>query len=76
MLDRGYAGDILDLEVALVPCTVGYAQVALRILADPARPRGGNPYQSWIDAYGPASYQEMAHAASRRIYALGVSHGW
>jgi thiaminase (transcriptional activator TenA) len=75
VLDRGYAGDILDLEVALVPCTVGYAQVALRILADPARQRDGNPYQSWIDTYGAPSYQEMAHAAARRIDALGVSHG-
>ena len=75
VLDRGYAGDILDLEVALVPCTVGYAQVALRILADPARQRDGNAYQSWIDTYGAASYQEMAHAAARRIDALGVSHG-
>jgi thiaminase/transcriptional activator TenA len=75
VLDRGYAGDILDLEVALVPCTVGYAQVALRILADPARQRDGNPYQSWIDTYGAASYQEMAHAAARRIDALGDSHG-
>jgi thiaminase/transcriptional activator TenA len=75
VLDRGYAGDILDLEVALVPCTVGYAQVALRILADPARQRDGNAYQSWIDTYGAASYQEMAHTAARRIDALGVSHG-
>jgi thiaminase/transcriptional activator TenA len=54
---------------------VGYAQVALRILADTARQRDGNPYQSWIDTYGAASYQEMAHAAARRIDALGVSHG-
>jgi len=61
--------------VALVPCTVGYAQVALRILADPARKRDGNAYQSWIDTYCAASYQEMAHAAARRIDALGVSHG-
>jgi thiaminase/transcriptional activator TenA len=70
-----YTRWVLDLEVALVPCTVGYAQVALRILADPARQRDGNPYQSWIDTYGAASYQEMAHAAARRIDALGVSHG-
>jgi thiaminase/transcriptional activator TenA len=75
VLDRGLAGDILDLEVALAPCTVGYGEVALRILADPARRVAGNPYQSWIDAYAGEEYQAMARAAAARIDALGVSHG-
>ncbi|MDT8266727.1 TenA family protein, partial [Roseomonas sp. DSM 102946] len=51
VLDRGFAGDILDLEVALAPCTVGYGEIALRIEAHPARRRGGNPYESWIAMY-------------------------
>ncbi len=75
VLDRGLFGDILDLEVALVPCTVGYGEVALRVLADPARKVDGNPYQSWIDTYGSEDYQAMARAAALRIDALGVSHG-
>ena len=75
VLDRGLHGDILDLEVALAPCTVGYGEVALRILADPARRAEGNAYQSWIDAYGAEEYQAMARAAAARIDALGVSHG-
>ncbi|MBU8538650.1 TenA family protein [Falsiroseomonas tokyonensis] len=75
VIDRGLAGDILDLEVALAPCTVGYAEVALRILADPARKVEGNPYQSWIEAYGSDGYQALARAAASRIDALGVSHG-
>ncbi|WP_439597232.1 TenA family protein [Falsiroseomonas sp.] len=75
VIDRGLAGDILDLEVALAPCTVGYAEVALRILADPARKVEGNPYQSWIEAYGSDGYQSLARAAAARIDALGVSHG-
>lgn len=75
VIDRGLAGDILDLEVALAPCTVGYAEVALRILADPKRRVEGNPYQSWIDSYGSASYQAMARAAAARIDTLGESHG-
>jgi thiaminase/transcriptional activator TenA len=75
VLDRGLAGDILDLEVALAPCTVGYGEVALRILADPARRAEGNAYQSWIDAYAGEEYQAMARAAAARIDALGVSHG-
>ncbi len=75
VIDRGLAGDILDLEVALAPCTVGYAEVALRILADPRRKAVDNPYQSWIDTYVDPAYQAMASAAAARIDALGVSHG-
>lgn len=75
VIDRGLAGDILDLEVALAPCTVGYGEVALRILSDPARKLAGNPYQGWIEAYAAEGYQKLARAAAARIDALGESHG-
>lgn len=75
VIDRGLAGDILDLEVALAPCTVGYGEVALRILADPGRRAVGNPYQGWIDAYAAPAYQALARGAAARIDALGESHG-
>lgn len=75
VLDRGFAGDILDLEVALAPCTVGYGEVARRVMADPNRRKDGNPYQSWIDTYACDEYQALARAAALRIDALGVSHG-
>src|SRR5205823_1036429 len=35
VLDRGVAGDRLDLEVALAPCIVGYAVIAAERKADP-----------------------------------------
>ncbi len=75
VLDRGLHGDILDLEVALAPCTVGYGEVALRILADPARMMAGNPYQSWIEMYASDDYQALARAAADRLDSLGDSHG-
>lgn len=75
VLDRGLHGDILDLEVALAPCTVGYGEVALRILADPARMVAGNPYQSWIEMYASDDYQALARAAADRLDSLGDSHG-
>ena len=75
VMDRGLAGDILDLEIALAPCTVGYGEVARRIMADPARMVEGNPYQSWIESYSGEGYQSMAEAAALRIDALGESHG-
>ncbi len=75
VLDRGLHGDILDLEVALAPCTVGYGEVARRILADPGTVLEGNPYRSWIETYADPGYQAMAEAAAARLDALGESHG-
>jgi thiaminase len=44
VLERGLAGDLLDLQVALAPCLVGYGESGERLLADPATRRDGNPY--------------------------------
>src|SRR5579862_6204197 len=46
VLDRGLAGDRLDLETALAPCVVGYAEIAAERLADPRTRLAGNPYRS------------------------------
>src|SRR5919202_1510947 len=43
VLDRGLAGDRLDLEVALAPCMIGYAEIAGACMAHPATRRDGNP---------------------------------
>jgi thiaminase (transcriptional activator TenA) len=75
VLDRGVAGDILDLEVALAPCTVGYGEIALAIEASPTRNRDDNPYESWIAMYAGAEYQALARGAAARLDALGESHG-
>ena len=75
VIDRGLAGDILDLEVALAPCTVGYGEVALRILADPRREMRDNAYETWIATYADPGYQALAQAAAARIDTLGESHG-
>ncbi|QYU66345.1 TenA family protein [Leptolyngbya sp. 15MV] len=75
VLDRGVAGDILDLEVALAPCTVGYGEIALAIEASGTRRRQGNPYESWIAMYAGAEYQALARGAAARLDALGESHG-
>jgi thiaminase/transcriptional activator TenA len=75
VLDRGIAGDILDLEVALAPCTIGYGEIALLIEASPKRLRSGNPYGSWIAMYAGVEYQSLARAAAARLDALGESHG-
>jgi thiaminase/transcriptional activator TenA len=63
VLERGLAGDRLDLDVALAPCVVGYAEAVGRLLADPATVRDGNPYDSWMAAYGGADYLAAVRGA-------------
>jgi thiaminase/transcriptional activator TenA len=67
VLDRGLAGDRLDLEVALAPCIVGYAEIAAERIADPATRHDGNPYREWLDMYAGAEYQGLARAAASAL---------
>jgi thiaminase/transcriptional activator TenA len=60
VLERGLAGDLLDLHTALTPCVLGYAEIGRSLLADPQTRLEGNPYRIWIEGYGSASYQELA----------------
>lgn len=52
VLERGMAGDILDLYSAVVPCALGYTEIGQRLVNDPATKKEGNPYWSWIETYG------------------------
>jgi thiaminase/transcriptional activator TenA len=56
VLERGMAGDLLDLHVALSPCLIGYAEIAKRI--GPAA--SNNPYRAWVEAYASQDYQGVA----------------
>lgn len=60
VLERGMAGDILDLFTALSPCAVGYAEIGHRLINDPATVREGNPYWKWIQTYGSDEFLEGA----------------
>ncbi len=64
VLERGMAGDMLDLQVALAPCIVGYAEIAAELMADPATKLEGNPYRDWIEMYAGEEYREVAAARS------------
>lgn len=63
VLERGMAGDLLDLQVALAPCIVGYAEIGCRLQAWSGRQRAGNRYDAWIEMYAGAEYQAVAQAA-------------
>lgn len=71
VLERGMAGTLTDLHVALSPCVIGYADVADWILAQPDRKQHGNPYQSWVDMYSGSEYREVAKAARDWLDAAG-----
>ncbi len=60
VLERGAAGDILDLHAALAPCIVGYGEIGRRLAADPATVTEGNPYRDWIAMYAGDEYQQVA----------------
>jgi thiaminase (transcriptional activator TenA) len=67
VLDRGLAGDRLDLEVALAPCIVGYAEIAAERIASNTTKLDGNPYTSWLDMYASADYQALAAEAKAAL---------
>jgi thiaminase/transcriptional activator TenA len=67
VLDRGLAGDRLDLEVALAPCMVGYAVIAAERMADPATVLDQNPYREWLEMYAGAEYQALACEAETAL---------
>ena len=75
VLDRGVAGDRLDLEVALATCIVGYAEIARERVADPRTRLDRNPYRDWLDMYAGAEYQELAGAAAAALDDLYARRG-
>ena len=59
VLDTGMSGDLLDLQVALVPCTLGYAEIGRRLAPDgiDAIP-ADHPYRDWIAEYSGQPFQQ------------------
>src|SRR6266481_8167827 len=67
VLDRGLAGDRLDLEVALAPCIVGYAVIAAERIGDPRTRLEGNRYREWLEMYAGSDYQSLAREAAAAL---------
>jgi thiaminase/transcriptional activator TenA len=75
VLERGMAGDLLDLAVALAPCIVGYAEIAAGLMGDPQTRLEGNPYRSWIETYADPDYQSVAAAKVAHMDRLSARRG-
>jgi thiaminase/transcriptional activator TenA len=75
VLERGLAGDLLDLQVALAPCVIGYAEIGRRLGANRAAADADNPYAAWVEAYAGAEYQAVAAAHGAQMDALFARRG-
>ena len=62
VLEKGMAGDLLDLHVALAPCIVGYGEIGTALATAPAVPLADNPYRAWIEMYAGDDYQDVARS--------------
>jgi thiaminase/transcriptional activator TenA len=75
VLERGLAGDGLDLAVALAPCIVGYAEVAAFLLSSPDTILDDNPYREWIETYADEDYQDVAWGHASHLDRLMAARG-
>ncbi|MBA1192895.1 TenA family protein [Pseudomonas entomophila] len=66
VLDCGAAGDLLDLQVALAPCVMGYAEIGERLARD-VPDLASHPYGEWIGEYAGEAYQGVATAARAHL---------
>src|SRR3970040_1603163 len=62
VLERGMAGDVLDLHVALAPCIIGYGEIGRM-----AKPQASTPYKPWFEMYASDKYQQSASAEAEQL---------
>lgn len=76
VLERGMAGDLLDLHAALAPCVVGYGVIGARLAGDRATVRGDtNPYDAWIAMYSGEEYLDVVRGSVAQIDRLAARRG-
>jgi thiaminase len=74
LLDTGAISSYLTLQMAFLPCLLGYGIIATRLHASPTTKRGveTNPYWKWIENYVADDYAE-AMLAGRTILEKGAT---
>lgn len=70
VLDVGASEDWFALQVALLPCLLGYGMIAKRLhsIQDPAKPKEANRYRRWIDNYVAEDYTEAVRKGCGTYY--------
>lgn len=72
VLDCGAAGDLLDLQVAIAPCVIGYAEIGAMLAPNGIEALNRHPYREWIGEYAGGAYQHVAEGARRQLDALSA----
>ena len=67
VLDIGQSQDWLALQVALLPCLIGYGIIARRLHDDPQTVREGSRYWEWIKQYVGQEYVDAMMRGSDLI---------
>lgn len=70
VLERGMAGALLDLHVALAPCMLGYAEIGATLARTPTGTAPDNPYRAWVEMYASPEFQDSAAEQAAYIDAL------
>lgn len=70
VLDRGLAGDSLDLLVALAPCVIGYGEIGRTRIKHPDSVIEGNPYRAWLEMYSDPEYLELVNSTLAQMQRL------
>ncbi|KAF2232497.1 hypothetical protein EV356DRAFT_525193 [Viridothelium virens] len=66
-LDIGQSEDWLALQVALLPCLLGYGMIGQRLCNDPTTVKEGNQYFEWIENYVAEDFTEAVRVGSELI---------
>ncbi|KAF2280094.1 uncharacterized protein EI97DRAFT_491606 [Westerdykella ornata] len=75
VLDAGHSEDWLALQVALLPCLIGYGRIARRLYDDPKTARESR-YWKWIETYVSDEYCEAMRLGSGGYGSRGGSNGY
>lgn len=70
VLDAGMKGDIVDLYVALAPCSIGYAEIGRNLSTDKNTRMQGNPFVDWITLYAGDHFQQSVAQGTTHIDTL------
>ncbi len=66
VLDIGLSYGLKELYIALAPCTIGYAQIGLK-LKEKNKVLENNPYRKWIELYSSDDFQQLAKESENYI---------
>ncbi len=72
VLERGLAGDLLDLLAAVAPCVCGYAQIGRARIDHPDTLLDGNPYRDWLELYAGEEFQALDRSVVEQMDRLAA----